>query len=288
MQDPLNLLADSLKGKNLANDLHVIIETGFVGVDGVSDASDETLLNHTQQFIHERLQAADFHPDSWPPVVIRDPNEARAKLGAVAGDKYSYREMDDFTDKIEKTLKGLPQASKVSRAGILPERVFLLYSQERIASYGLQTGDLSNILRTRNITPAGPQLEAVGKSFSIDPSGELHSEKEIGDVAIARTEQGAPVYLRDVVDVQRGYDSPARFLNYYDWRDANGDWQRSRAITITPEGTAKHAEARRHWKRAQLALNQRLGAARVAQLHALMDDVQQGLQDLPATEAAGA
>ena len=34
---------------------------------------------------------------------------------------------------------------------------------------------------------------------------------------------------------------------------------RSRAITITPEGTAKHAEARRHWKRAQLALNARLG-----------------------------
>lgn len=232
VQDPLNLLADSLKQKGLASDLHVITEPGFVGVDGVSDASDETLLAHTQQFIHERLQAADFHPDSWPPVVIHDPNEARAKLGAVAGDKYSYREMDDFTDLIEKTLKGLPQASKVSRAGILPEQVFLLYSQERIASYGLRPGDLPNILGARNIAPAGPQLEAVGKNFSIDPSGEFQSEQEIADVAIARTEQGAPVYLRDVVDVQRGYDSPARFLNYYDWRDANGNWQRSRAITI--------------------------------------------------------
>jgi multidrug efflux pump subunit AcrB len=232
VQDPLKLLADSLKEKGVASDLHVIMEQGFIGVDGATEASDETLLNHTRQFINERLQAADFHPDSWPPVVIRDPNEARAKLAAVAGDKYSYREMDDFTDKIEKTLKGLPQASKVSRAGILPERVFLLYSQERIASYGLQPGDLSNILRARNITPAGPQLEGVGKSFSIDPSGEFHHEQEIGDVAIARTAQGAPVYLRDVVDVQRGYDSPARFLNYYDWRDANGNWQRSRAITV--------------------------------------------------------
>jgi multidrug efflux pump subunit AcrB len=232
VQDPLNLLADYLKEKNVASDLHVITAPGFIGVDGVSGASDEVLLAHTRQFINERLQAADFHPDSWPPVVIRDPNDARAKLGAVAGDKYSYREMDDFTDKIEKTLKGLPQASKVARAGILPERVFLLYSQERIASYGLKPGDLPNILGARNITPAGPQLEAVGKNFSIDPSGEFKSEKEIGDVAIARTEQGAPVYLRDVVDVQRSYDSPARFLNYYDWRDANGAWQRSRAITI--------------------------------------------------------
>ena len=72
----------------------------------------------------------------------------------------------------------------------------------------------------------------MGKNFSIDPSGEFKSEKEIGDVAIARTEQGAPVYLRDVVDVERGYDSPPRYLNFYDWRDAQGNWQRSRAITV--------------------------------------------------------
>jgi hypothetical protein len=164
--------------------------------------------------------------------VIRDPQEARAKLGAVAGDKYSYRQMDDFTDILEKGLKSVPQATKVSRSGILSEDVFLLYSQERIASYGLKPGDLPDILGARNITPAGGQLEAVGKNFSIDPSGEFKSEKEIGDVAIGRTEHGAPVYLRDVVDVERGYDSPPRYLNFYEWRDAEGRWQRSRAITV--------------------------------------------------------
>jgi multidrug efflux pump subunit AcrB len=232
VQDPLDLFVAYLKEKGIASDLHVIIEPGFVGVDGISDANDEALLGDTRQFINERLQASDFHPDSWAPVVIRDPQEARAKLGTVAGDKYSYRQMDDFTDIIEKGLKNVPQATKVSRAGILSERIFLLYSQERIASYGLQPGDLPKILGARNITPAGGQLEAMGRNFTIDPSGEFKSEKEIGGVAIARTDQGAPVYLRDVVDVERGYDSPPRYLNFYDWRDANGKWQRSRAITV--------------------------------------------------------
>jgi len=232
VQDPLNLLADYLKDKGVASDLHVITEPGFVGVDGVSNASDDVLLGYTRQFINDKLQAADFHPDSWPPVVIRDPQEARAKLVRVAGDKYTYREMDNFTDLVEKGLKSVPQATKVSRAGVLSERVFLLYSQERIASYGLQPGDLPKILGARNITPAGGQLEAVGRNFSIDPSGEFKNEKEIGDVAISRTKQGAPVYLRDVVDVERAYDTPPRYLNYYEWRDANGNWQRSRAITV--------------------------------------------------------
>lgn len=47
---------------------------------------------------------------------------------------------------------------------------------------------------------------------------------------------------------------------------------RSRVVTLTASGRAKRGEARRDWKRAQLALNRRLGAARVAELHALLDD----------------
>jgi DNA-binding MarR family transcriptional regulator len=47
---------------------------------------------------------------------------------------------------------------------------------------------------------------------------------------------------------------------------------RSRSVTATAAGRAKHAEAQRAWKKAQLALNARLGEARVVALHALLDD----------------
>jgi DNA-binding MarR family transcriptional regulator len=47
---------------------------------------------------------------------------------------------------------------------------------------------------------------------------------------------------------------------------------RSRQVTLTDAGRAKHAEAKRAWKRAQLAFNERLGPARVAELHGLLDE----------------
>jgi DNA-binding MarR family transcriptional regulator len=47
---------------------------------------------------------------------------------------------------------------------------------------------------------------------------------------------------------------------------------RTRTVTATPAGRAKRAEAQREWKHAQLALNRRFGEARVATLHALLDD----------------
>jgi multidrug efflux pump subunit AcrB len=39
--------------------------------------------------------------------------------------------------------------------------------------------------------------------------------------------------LRDLVDIRSGYQSPARYLNYYIWRDAHGKWQRTRAVTLS-------------------------------------------------------
>ena len=47
---------------------------------------------------------------------------------------------------------------------------------------------------------------------------------------------------------------------------------RSRLVEITEAGRAKRAEAKSLWKAAQLALNRVLGEARVAALHALIDE----------------
>ena len=47
---------------------------------------------------------------------------------------------------------------------------------------------------------------------------------------------------------------------------------RSRSITLTAAGRAKRQLGQRHWKAAQLALNQTLGAERVLALHGLVDD----------------
>ena len=47
---------------------------------------------------------------------------------------------------------------------------------------------------------------------------------------------------------------------------------RSRLAHITDAGRDKRADAQRHWKAAQLALNEALGIQRVVALHALVDE----------------
>ena len=180
----------------------------------------------------ERLKRSELHPDAWEPVIIRDPAETRAKLAAVAGDKYSYAELDNFSDLIGRTLQGAPEVSKVERRGVLPQTVYLDYSQDRLAAYGLRPADLSKVLSARNIIAPGGSVETGERRVTLIPSGQFDSAQSIGDVAVSATSEGAPVYLRDLVQISRGYQAPAQYLNYYTWRDSNGRWQRSRAITL--------------------------------------------------------
>jgi multidrug efflux pump subunit AcrB len=204
----------------------------FIGLDLPGEVDDETILTSARAFIEERLQATGFQVDIRQPVVIRETNEIAVRLRTVAGDRYSYRELDDFTDLIARTLQTVPLVSKVTRSGVLKESVFIEYSQERLASYGIQPSRLAQLLRSRNVTLPGGQLEVKGKNLGINPSGEFKNEREIGDVLVTTSPAGSPVYLREMVEISRGYESPPRYLNFYTWQGAPGQWQRSRAITL--------------------------------------------------------
>jgi multidrug efflux pump subunit AcrB len=222
-----------LEKERVASTFRMVDGAGFAGVDGIATQNDDVLRASVEKFLSTELKTSELHPDAWGPAIIRDPTKTREKLTAIAGDKYSYRELDDFTDQIQKHLQRVPLVSKVDRNGVLEERVFLMYSQARMANYGLQHGSLSNIFAARNISMPGGQITADGRDLSIKPEGEFHTEKELGDVPIATSNGGAPVYLRDVADIVRAYDNPARYLNYYTWRDKQGAWHRNRAITLS-------------------------------------------------------
>ncbi|MBP1602672.1 MAG: AcrB/AcrD/AcrF family protein, partial [Acidobacteria bacterium] len=218
---PFDLLVGIAEKEGVLRDARRFEGPGFVGVDGIPSTDDPQIVAYGENLRRERLHQSEIHPDGWGPLLIHDPSETKLKLAEAAGDKYSYKELDDFTDIIARTLIGAPQASKADRSGVLPEVVYLNYSQERLASYNLEPSKLKDVLGARNITLPAGALEIGQKNLIIDPSGQFTSAEAIGDVIVGVSSSGSPVYLRDLVDISRGYQSPPQFLNY-----------RSRAVTV--------------------------------------------------------
>jgi multidrug efflux pump subunit AcrB len=234
IREPFTTVIHAAVESRAVSDPHFFESNGFIGVDVATRLSDEQLKVFGDHWVKENLHRSEIHPDAWQAAFIHDPSQAEQKLAAVAGDRYSYRELDDFTDLIGRTLQGAPEVAKIERKGVLPEQIYLDYSQDRLAAYGLQPANLKDILGARNITLPGGQLEVGSKSLQIDPSGKFTKPQQIGDVIISTssTASQSPVYLRDLVQISRGYQSPAKYLNYFTWADKDGKWHRSRAVTL--------------------------------------------------------
>src|SRR4030095_7414280 len=105
---PFALFAEQAQHDGVARDVRPLSVGSGSGLDFATPRSDAELRAYGQQFVDERLLAHDFHPDSWGPIIVRDPQSARERIAEVASDRYSYRQLDDFTDLMQRTLQRVP------------------------------------------------------------------------------------------------------------------------------------------------------------------------------------
>src|SRR5262245_33999038 len=164
-------LSDQVRNHHLGADLQLIEGQGFVGIRLSATAQDKDLPRAVQRVWEEMPQRADIHPDVWDPIVIAPDAPVKESLSKQTGPKYSYRELDDFTDRIEKAIKVAPEASRVIRVGLLEEQVEIQASQSRLAAFGVSPPALPGILQNRNTTfPAGT-LSAGARDLELQQTG---------------------------------------------------------------------------------------------------------------------
>jgi multidrug efflux pump subunit AcrB len=232
VERPMALFAAQAARDGVARDVRNVSAAGCIGLDLATDRTDQQLRDYANAFVRERLGNADVHPDAWGPVIIRNPADSADRLADVAGDLYSYRQLDDFTHEIERVLQNVPIVAKVSRSGVLNERIFVDYAQERLAQAKLQPSSIVAALGSRNATVPGGVFDSGDRHVLIDPNVRDRSFREMEDLLIGTGTSGTPVRLRDLATLSRAYESPPRYLNYLVSRDRDGRWQRNRAITL--------------------------------------------------------
>jgi multidrug efflux pump subunit AcrB len=235
LHEAAGLLGGRLQREDFGRDLQIVDgrSSALIRLSVLEESRDWSRA--VQRVWEELPERADIHPDVWDPVVLSPATPLDEALRRQAGPKYSYRELDDFTDRIEKAIKLASEVSRVTRVGVLEEQIEARYSQQRLAALGIVPAALSSILQNRNTTfPAGT-LNAGGRDLALEQTGEFRTLADIDTVVFTQAANGTPLYLRDLGSVHRGYQHPARFLSYYTERDERGQWHRGRAITLSTE-----------------------------------------------------
>src|SRR5262249_17541017 len=187
-----------LQHDGLASDLQAIDGRSASIIRAAAPGQPRDWSRAVQRVWEELPQRADIHPDVWDPIVIEPGARVDEALQRGAGPRYSYRELDDFTDRIEKAIKLAPEASRVTRVGVLEEQIEARYSQNRIAALGIVPSTLSGILQSRNTTVPVGTVNAGGRDLALEQTGEFRTLQDIGTVVFTQAANGTPLYLRDL------------------------------------------------------------------------------------------
>lgn len=212
-------------GRMLAEHL---IETGIAREAAFVEAPSAGMLDVTLEAGKDRgdLQQAtdrwervaagpgEYQPDVWQPFWIEDLHGLEDALGRNARDKYTYRELKHFADRIRDRLKQSPYVAQIDFVGAQDERIWLSYSGQRLNQFGITPLSLVDRIRQRNINIPGGQVELSDQNVVVRPTGEYTSAAEIGQTVLDLSRERYPLYLRDLVDVTRGYEDPAAVLNF--------------------------------------------------------------------------
>ncbi|WP_306296594.1 efflux RND transporter permease subunit [Candidatus Entotheonella palauensis] len=132
-------------------------------------------------------------------------------LMMLTGDGFTYRELKDVADAVRDELLLIEDVAKVEIFGAQDERLFVEYSNARLAELGLSPTQLQQILASRNIIIPGGDITTPYEKIVLEPSGNFESVDALRRTVINLPNSRDVVYLEDLVSITRGYiDPPTR------------------------------------------------------------------------------
>lgn len=176
--------------------------------------------------------------DATPPAQVQDEfYQARKKLGdeaqklpagvigPIVNDEYAdvtfalfalkargepQRHLVRDAESLRQRLLHVPGVKKVNIIGEQPERIFVSFSHDRLATLGVTPQDIFTALNNQNVlTPAG-SIETRGPQVFVRVDGAFDNLEKIRLTPIVA--QGRTLRLSDVATVERGYEDPPTFL----------------------------------------------------------------------------
>src|ERR1700736_2189245 len=119
----------------------------------------DDLQKEITRWEHQNVGSGEFDPDVWTPFWIKNPSALESELRKNARDKYSYRELKNFADRIRDRLKQSHYVAQIDMVGNQDEQVWLSYSGQRLNQFGITPLSIIDPWQERNINIPGGQSE---------------------------------------------------------------------------------------------------------------------------------
>src|SRR2546428_6971981 len=167
-----------------------------------------------EEFYQARKKLGDEAPKLpqgvFGPFINDEYSDVTFALYSVEAPDLPPRQVAREAESLRQRMLHVPGVKKVDIVGEQPERIFVEFSYERLATLGVSARDIFDALVRENaVTPSG-SIDTKAQQVSIRLDGALDDLQKIRDTTVVSS--GHTLKLSDIAEVKRGYEDPATFL----------------------------------------------------------------------------
>jgi multidrug efflux pump len=141
-------------------------------------------------------------------------------LYAFSGEGFNYAELKEVVDSARQQLLRVKNVEKVDLIGVQDEKIYVEFSDKKLAELGLDVATVAQTLQTQNaMTPAGTLITAQ-QNLPIRLTGSFDSVETVANLPVRI--EGRTFKVGDFANVSRGYLDPAEFKMRFNGKDVIG------------------------------------------------------------------
>lgn len=166
------------------------------------DVTPDEALRKVKDAVDRAKADPDFPDDlpADPDVFALNFSELLPVMNVNLSGDYSLDELKRYAEALEEKIEELPEISKVDIRGVMDKEVEVVVDYLRAEAMQVSFNDISGAIAQENITISGGDLLVDNFRRSVQVVGDFESMEDIESVVI-KSENDAPVYLRDVASV---------------------------------------------------------------------------------------
>jgi len=178
--------------------------------------TDKTDVYFARQLVMERLmEVMDRMPEGVTPILgpvatglgevyqftLEKPSDGNKSLSQE--DLTERRSIQDWV--VRPLLRGIPGIAEINSQGGYVKQYQALVNPDRMSHYGLKLQDVYMALARNNANSGGGVLPHYAEQYLIRGVGLIENLDDIRNIVL-KEQNGVPVYIRDVADVQIGHE----------------------------------------------------------------------------------
>jgi multidrug efflux pump len=200
------------------SDIRDLTSTSVEGYSSiVAEFESSVDLEAALQKVREKVDLArpELPAEAEDPTIVEFNFSEMPIMQVNLSGQYGLVRLKELGEEMQDRIEQLPEVLRVDVRGGLEREVKVDVHLDRLQFYGLEIQDVIDVIREENVNIPGGSIDVGSLQYLVRVAGEFEDPMIIQDLVI-ETQDGRPIYVRDIADVEFGFQERTSYARLDD------------------------------------------------------------------------